>query len=305
MLRRILVPALMAGAAALACHAHDPGPPAPVTGPAASPAPAAQASATMSEPERLLLLRMQVGYLDREAPYGNIPAPAEFEAFSKGAAIDAARLDDARARWQAERERDADEASFFWLTRHLAEAYDQAAREADASLVEEGALSRLKDAGYRQFLSCRLARRAANRSDLVGAYRWLAEVDAHPMDINLDSELRMARVARAFAENDWDGALTALGRSRDEVPFASRWAVNAAVKRAHALEKLGELGLASGELAYWMRGPRDRALVMRVAPSSFGQQIDRMVALHHYATDSYALAKVRLRAPRRATPTGT
>jgi len=105
----------------------------------------------------------------------------------------------------------------------------------------------------------------------------------------------MAHVALAFAEHDWAAALRQLGRTRDDVPFASRWAVNASVKRAHALEQLGELGPASAELLYWMRGPKDRAMVLRVPAASFAQQIDRMTTLHHFAPESYSLAKSRLK----------
>jgi hypothetical protein len=263
---------------------------------AATAAMASQATTPLEEPQRLLLLRMQVGYIDRELPYGEAAAPAGFEALVRGGAIDASQLDAARARWELEQGKASqDQRGFLWLTERLEETYDQAGRLNDATAIDEAALGRLDDAGYRQQLRCHLARLAANHGDLVSAHRWLMGNDERPTDINLDSELRMARVALAFAEHDWPTALRQLGRTRDDVPFASRWAVNASVKRAHALEQVGELGPAANELLYWMRGPKDRAMVLRVPAASFAQQIDRMATMHHYATESYALAKSRLK----------
>ncbi len=273
---------------------------APVANAGSADAPATTAPA-LPETERLLLLRMQVGYIDREAPYGDIGTPPGFESLvGPGGAIGEA----ARARWEAERakpEVERDARGLFWLTEQLEQSYEQQDRIAQAQQIDEAALASLQDTGYRQILRCHLARLAANHGDLVGAHRWLLGNDERPGDINLDSELRMARVALAFAEHDWPVAVAQLGRTREDVPFASRWAVNAAVKRAHALEQQGELGAAAAELLYWMKGPRDRALVMRAPAASFAQQIDRMVTLHHYATDSYALARSRLKTSRLAS----
>jgi hypothetical protein len=253
-------------------------------------------ASSLDEPQRLLLLRMQVGFIDRELPYGDVAAPTGFESITRGSAIDPAQLDSARARWELERAKvDKDARAFVWLTERLEETYDQAGRLGDAQQVDEAALGHLEDPGYKQELRCRLARLAANHADLVNAHRWLLDNDERPTDINLDSELRMAHVALAFAEHDWPAALHQLGRTREDVPFASRWAVNASVKRAHALEQMGELGPAAAELVYWMRGPKDRAMVLRVPPGSFAQQIERMTSLHHYATESYSLAKSRLK----------
>jgi hypothetical protein len=239
---------------------------------------------------------MQVGFVDHEAPYGEVAAPAALASVALGASTDASKRSAARARWEEERAKAGeDPRAFVWLTQRLEEAYEGAGDPKGASDIDEAALVRIEDPGHKLVLRSHLARLAAGQADLAAAHRWLPPETEAPTDINLDSELRMARVAVAFAEKDWAAAIRQLGKTREEVPFASRWAVNASVKRAHALEQLGDLGAGAGELLYWMRGPQDRAMVLRVPPASFGQQIDRMVELHHYAKESYALAKSRLK----------
>jgi hypothetical protein len=280
--------AALASLAAFSCRAPHGAAVAEATPPAAAEA----RVRALEDAQRLLLLRMQVGFVDHEAPYGEMPAPPAFASLVSGASSDASRRSGARARWDAgPGQAGEDQRAWVWLTQRLEEAYEQAGDPKGAADIDEAALGRIEDGGYKVILRSHLARLAAGQGDLAAAHRWLPPDTEEPTDINLDSELRMARVAVAFAEKDWAAALRQLGKTREEVPFASRWSVNASVKRAHALEQLGELGEGAGELLYWMRGPQDRAMVLRVPPASFAQQIDRMVALHHFAPESYALAK--------------
>jgi hypothetical protein len=293
--------------AATACKA----PKAPDPGKVAAAGAEASKASQAAEAQRLLVLRMQVGFIDREAPYGDVGAPAGFE-WVVARAPDAALVKATRGKWDVARGKvqaavapgapastslEAQQA-FTWLTSRLEEMYEATGDTEAAQNVDTTALDILKDPGYRQELACHLARAAANHGDVAYAKTWLATTDARPADINLDSEERMAKVAVAFAERDWAGALAQLGRTRADVPFASRWAVNASVKRAHALEQLGDVAAAADELAYWLRGPVDRALVLRVPRAAFAQQIEKMVTAHSYAPQGYAQAKARLKAPR-------
>ena len=207
--------------AATACKA----PKAPDPGKVAAAGAEASKASQAAEAQRLLVLRMQVGFIDREAPYGDVGAPAGFE-WVVARAPDAALVKATRGKWDVARGKvqaavapgapastslEAQQA-FTWLTSRLEEMYEATGDTEAAQNVDTTALDILKDPGYRQELACHLARAAANHGDVAYAKTWLATTDA---DSKVPREWLREQVALAnrgvdavagtIRVVDWDG----------------------------------------------------------------------------------------------------
>jgi LSD1 subclass zinc finger protein len=193
----------------------------------------------IDEGERLRRLRMQDGRpllpppaLMALVPGGRIEPWREQEVFSV--------FQSTRKEVRATHSPDAAERLFFLtlvISNHLGSTRDDARLRA----VLETSLDTLELPRHRQVLRGILSRNAVREGDLVAAERWLGPCDARSDDLESDSSFRISRALLHTARQDFLGALAFLGRSEAEVPIADSMDSSAAVLRANALEKSGDL----------------------------------------------------------------
>jgi hypothetical protein len=124
----------------------------------------------------------------------------------------------------------------------------------------ENAAEALSDKRYRQILRCSLAQRAVLAGDFVGAGEWLETCDQRSTDLQEDSAFRLAASCVATARCDFRLVLTVLGKFFDQVPILDGRDAEAAILRANALEKTGDVvGARRQLLSFGLRDPRNLA----------------------------------------------
>ncbi len=198
----------------------------------------------LTEPERLELLRAQ---LDDDHSRGVVG----FSHLVKDGLHDPAQLKEGMAEWN--KARAALEAGatpenvdrFFVFTKVFAEQLDDGL---ERRAVLETASELLPNAADRSCIHARLARLAANAGELEAAQAWLDQSDPRSTQCEADTEYRIAhaRLELAFERNL--NVFQTLGLRDGLVPLHARGRMLAAVFRAEAYERLGDLQSAVAEL---------------------------------------------------------
>ncbi len=114
--------------------------------------------------------------------------------------------------------------------------------------VIESTLELLPSARHRQMLRGMLSRDAARAGDLQAAEDWLAPIEPYSDDIYVDSSYRISKAYLATVRGDWDQVVGLLGSSPEERPVAVTLADLAAVLRANAIERQGNVAAAAASL---------------------------------------------------------
>ncbi|MBN8616126.1 MAG: hypothetical protein J0L92_36380 [Deltaproteobacteria bacterium] len=94
---------------------------------------------------------------------------------------------------------------------------------------------------HQNCLRAMLARNAVREGDQASAEQWLSGCDPRSDDLRSDSDYRVARALIDTARSDYQTVLATLGRQNDEIPIADGLDEVAAVVRANALERLGDM----------------------------------------------------------------
>ncbi|MCL4750007.1 MAG: hypothetical protein KJ015_07605 [Myxococcales bacterium] len=195
--------------------------------------------ARMPEPERLALLRRQ----DAHPP----PVPSSLAQICVGDRLIPWDVPEALARWRLARRRLAHATDpgaaeeLFALTRVLSVHYEASGAMLELRALIEGALDELLEPRHRQILRAALARTAALTGHLTAAQAWLDGCDAYAADLDADGAHRLARACIDTARGDFAAVLAALGQSPTDVPLPNDLDPAAALLRANAWERSGNL----------------------------------------------------------------
>ena len=183
--------------------------------------------------------------------------PQTLRPLMAGGALAPHRLQEARVLWSATRDRLATNPSdlpaaeqLYVLTLLLSQALDEGDRGQATRVraLTEGALEVMMLPRFRQLLRGLLARAAARAGDLRAADAWLTGCDPASEDLEMDSAYRISRAYLATARDDALTVLDALGERFDQIPIQDALEELAAVLRAHAWERRGDLARAQAEL---------------------------------------------------------
>lgn len=166
---------------------------------------------------------------------------------------------------------DAGERLFF-LTLIIANHLGSTREDARLRAVLETALDTLELPRHRQVLRGMLSRNAVREGDAMAAERWLAPCDARSDDLASDSSYRVSRALIDTARGDYRAVIALLGPTEQHVPIDDTMDSSAAVLRANALEKSGDLNGAVQVLQTRMAkaGPTGRAAIeafIRLTPT--------------------------------------
>ncbi len=199
----------------------------------------AMSAQAISEPERLGRLRMQDG-----VPLRPPPSLASLVA---GNGIPDHKLTEAFDVFQATRKEvkttnspDASERLYF-LSVMVAGTLALKGDFTRVRALLETALDVVVLQRHQNCLRAMLARNAVREGDVVSAEQWLSGCDPRSDDLPSDSDYRVARGLLDTARGDFQSVLAMLGRTNAEVPIADSLDEAAAVVRANALEKLGDV----------------------------------------------------------------
>jgi DNA-directed RNA polymerase subunit RPC12/RpoP len=208
-------------------------------------------SPPMNEMERLHRLRQQDGR--------PLLPPAGLETLLQGGRIEPWKLNEARQIWGQTRAhlrtQPADIAAaerIVFLTMMLSNTLVGSGDDLGLRALYEGALEVLTLPRHRQTMRCYLARHAARTNDLESAEAWLAGCDPGSDDLMTDSAWR---VTRAFLDTGYgrsQNVLQVLGGNDRDVPIDDSMDPVAAVLRANAWERMGNLDAARTTLARLM-----------------------------------------------------
>ena len=123
------------------------------------------------------------------------------------------------------------------LNTHLTLTHDDVRRRA----ILETSLETLNLPRHEQVIRCMLATAAAKEGDLASAEDWIAPCDPMSQELEADTAWRCARAFLDTAKGQPRAVIHVLGHLDDQVPIADAWDPTAAVFRANALERLGDL----------------------------------------------------------------
>jgi DNA-directed RNA polymerase subunit RPC12/RpoP len=123
-----------------------------------------------------------------------------------------------------------------WLAMKLADGYRDSKQALQARAVLETVLEMLQDSGHRHLIRCRLATEAIDQGDLSSGEGWLAECNAHPEVLELDSVHRHARALLYARQGDTARLLSVVGMREGDVPVNAEYRRPIAMLRIHGLE---------------------------------------------------------------------
>jgi hypothetical protein len=205
----------------------------------------------VSEEERMQRLRSQDGR--------PLVPPQSLMYLLRGSSFDPSKVQEGFLVYQATRKElrathspDAAERLYFLTliaNNYLVEQKDDARRRA----LLETSLDVLFLPRHKQVVRCLLASAAAKDGDAVAAERWIAPCDARSDDLESDSAWRVCRAYIDTARHDFRAVLGVLGAVDDQVPIADSRDPVAAVLRANALERSGDVNAAVAALRARMR----------------------------------------------------
>jgi hypothetical protein len=224
-----------------------------------------QHTQAISEPERLGRLRMQDGV--------PLKPPPSLQSLVAGNTIPDYKLNEAFDIFQATRREvkttnslEASERLYF-LSVLVAGTLALKGDFTRVRALLETALDVVVLQRHQNCLRAMLARNAVREGDLASAEQWLSGCDPRSDDLPSDSDYRVSRGLLDTARGDYQTVLATLGRNNEEIPIADSLDEAAAVVRANALERLGDMNGAVSVL---------RARMAR--SNAFGRQ-----ALEHFA----------------------
>jgi LSD1 subclass zinc finger protein len=200
----------------------------------------------IDENTRLMRLRSQDG-----KPM--LPPPSIAYLLS-GSSFDPSKVQEAFMVYQATRKElkathspDAAERLYFLTlvaSNYLTEQNDPARRRA----ILETSLDSLFLPRHKQAMRCQLASAAAKEGDIAAAEQWLAPCDARSDDLDSDSAWRTCRAFVDTVKGDWRAVIAVLGAVDEQIPIADARDPLAAVLRANALERMGDVNGAVNAL---------------------------------------------------------
>ena len=126
------------------------------------------------------------------------------------------------------------------MNTHLGLSNDDSRRRA----LLETSLETLSLPRHVQVLRCLLASASAKENDVASAEQWIAPCNPRSDDLQADSGWRCARAFIDTVKGDFHSVINTLGHLDDQVPVDDAWDPTAAVLRANALEKLGDMNAA-------------------------------------------------------------
>ena len=194
----------------------------------------------VNEVERIQRLRAQDG-----KPL--LPPPALQGLFGPGGEIPPHRMQEALAVWQSSRNELRTTGSYeaaerlLFLTMALSNVFSQAKDLVRQRAMFESAFEAFTLPRHRQMMLGFLSRNAAKMGDLASAERWLSMCDPQPEDLESDSAFRMSVAFIATARQDWNRVLQTLGPNNTDVPIMDAYDILAAILRANAWERAGQL----------------------------------------------------------------
>ncbi len=227
-------------------------------------------SAPMNEMERIHRLRQQDGR--------PLLPPAGLESLLQGGKIEAWKLAEARQVWGATRRHlassPADVAAaerIVFLTMMLSNTLAPMGDDAALRAIYEGALEVVTLPRHRQAMRCYLARHAARTGDFESAEAWLAGCDPGSDDLFVDSAWRVSRAYLETAYGRWQNVHQVLGGTERDIPIDDSMDGVAAVLRANAWEKMGNVDAARQQLARFMQGGQSATVeaVVRAMPAQW------------------------------------
>lgn len=216
--------------------------------------------------------------LTEPGPAGGIVIPPHLQAMALAA------WQRARIRCQAHQAIDAAEELLF-LTNVFGAQLVEDQNWARHRAMIESAFEAVFLPRHRAALAADLVCSACRDGDLIAAKQWFELLDAHSDDPMADSNHRLAKARLFAAKEDWSGVLAVLGERNGEVPIHEGLVASLTAHRADALERLGRLDVALGELVAGMQASRARR-----------DEIARVVKAHGLCPASYAMAEGRLAA---------
>lgn len=211
------------------------------------PAFAVDPAAPVDERERIRRLRVQDG-----KPF---QPPASLEGLlAADGTVPAWKVQEAVSIWQSARREVGETSSFeaaerllfltMVLANHFAEGQDLVRQRA----MFESALEVFFLPRHQQTMRGYLARCAARAGELDAAEQWLAPCDPRSDDLQSDSAYRFSRAFIDTARGDFDAVLRVLGHGNEDVPLMQEMDATAAMFRANAWEKKGDMDRAVGLL---------------------------------------------------------
>jgi len=172
----------------------------------------------------------------------------------EGGAIPEWKVDEAIHIWQATRRElktsvnPASAERLLFLTMLLAQRFFGQGDQKRERALFESALNALSLPRHRQLMRGYLTRAAARQGDLAAAEAWLAPCDRQSDDLQMDSAYRYSRAYIDLLKGDWNAVGQGLGWNESDVPILDAMESMCVVMRAHALEMLGRIELATEQL---------------------------------------------------------
>jgi len=200
----------------------------------------------VDEAQRMAGLWAQVGS-------AGLAVHQEVAGLMEGGRLPDANLNAARQMWQATCQRQvADPASagddLLWLTSALSDYYGIRGDATTGRALWESIMDICHAPRMQQYIRCSLSRNAAKAGDLAAAQGWLGPCDSQPPDLMSDSVYRLAYSVIMTLRGDFQAVLNALGPRMDSIPLFFAPSVLICVVRANAVEKLGDVAGATGQL---------------------------------------------------------
>jgi len=192
----------------------------------------------------------------------------------EGGDIPPHRINEAMTAWQGARRRAAQgEAAageeIALLGRTLASAAEDQGDRLRARALLESSLEVAPFPRHRAVLLGALVRSAVRAGDMNSAFRWWQHFDGNAEDLESDSEWRVSTAVVATARGDFMTVLNAVGSTFEQYAIQDALDPQAALFRANALEKSGQLPAANAQLEkmFAMGGPAMRNAFERMAAS--------------------------------------
>jgi hypothetical protein len=224
------------------------------------------------EPERIARLRAQDGR--------PLLPPAGIASLVPGGRIEPWKVQEVLAVWQQTRQELKGSGNFeaaerlLYLTMILANQFSEQNDFLRQRAMFESALDVFKLPRHRQVMRGYLSRAAARIGDLAAAEQWLAPCNPRSDDLESDSAYRVSRAMLDTTKHNYQAVLQVLGARNEDVPVMDAWDPAAAVFRANAWEKTGNLPAAIDVLNGAMRaGASSRMAIQKVIELTPGLQL--------------------------------
>lgn len=193
--------------------------------------------------------------------------PPNLRSLAGGGGLDPNQRGQAEAMWQAAFAETQSAPSFpaeerlFWTTFMLAQHHAEQGRRDVAGPLLEQTQPRLQQPRFFQIVTGMLARTVAAQGHVERASQFLAQLDPHSDDLQIDTNYRFSTAYVALLRDDARTALVALGSSIDEVPISDAYDRVCGLYRAHAYEALGNVEVAVQQLQQLAPTPAEIGLL--------------------------------------------